>query len=223
MDKYDLVLDILANPGKYPPGRLEEILSDPGTREIYDLLCETVTAAGEPEPVDIDRQWKTFKARRMLRPRRFVWLGSRAATIAVALITSLVAVAIGVAVTVSISRSKPAKAEIVAVAEQSATATSASAVTAAPADTVAAAPDAAPDAAPAQAEPVLFEDATLQAIMDEVAKTYRVQISFNDKDAAALHLYYKFDPALPLDEIIAQLNAFEQINITRNGDTLIID
>lgn len=219
MDKYDLVLDILANPGKYPPGRLEEILSDPGTREIYDLLCETVTAAGEPEPVDIDRQWKTFKARRMLRPRRFVWLGSRAATIAVALITSLVAVAIGVAVTITVSRSKPAKAEIVAVAEQSATATSASAVTAAPADTVAAAPD----AAPAQAEPVLFEDATLQAIMDEVAKTYRVQISFNDKDAAALHLYYKFDPALPLDEIIAQLNAFEQINITRNGDTLIID
>ena len=70
---------------------------------------------------------------------------------------------------------------------------------------------------------MLFEDATLQAIMDEVAKTYRVQISFNDKDAAALHLYYKFDPALPLDEIIAQLNAFEQINITRNGDTLIID
>lgn len=194
MDKYDLVLDILANPGKYPPGRLEEILSDPGTREIYDLLCETVTAAGEPEPVDIDRQWKTFKARRMLRPRRFVWLGSRAATIAVALITSLVAVAIGVAVTVTVSRSKPAKAEA-----------------------------AAPDAAPAQAEPVLFEDATLQAIMDEVAKTYRVQISFNDKDAAALHLYYKFDPALPLDEIIAQLNAFEQINITRNGDTLIID
>ena len=183
MDKYDLVLDILANPGKYPPGRLEEILSGPGTREIYDLLCETVTAAGKPEPVDIDRQWKTFKARRMLRPRRFVWLGSRAATIAVAQITSLVAVAIGVAVTVSISRSKPAKAEIVAVAEQSATATSASAVTAAPADTVAAAPD----AAPAQAEPVLFEDATLQAIMDEVAKTYRVQISFNDKDAAALH------------------------------------
>lgn len=45
MDKYDLVFDIVTHPDKYSSERLEEIFSDPETREIYALLCKINYAA----------------------------------------------------------------------------------------------------------------------------------------------------------------------------------
>lgn len=47
--------------------------------------------------------------------------------------------------------------------------------------------------------------------------------TFDNKEAATLHLYYRLDPSLSIDEVISQLNTFEQINIKRQGDTLTID
>lgn len=213
MDKFDLVLDIIGNPEKYSAGKLEEILSDPETREIYNLLCETVSSAKEPEAVDIDRQWQSFTRRHIQKPRRMFWFGSRAASIAVFLVSSLVAVAIGIAVTVSLTHSDR---ENAVVEIENPAISAAGSVTA---DTLAAVKD----TVAVVTAPVLFEDATLQTIMDEVAKAYKVEVSFNNSAAAGLHLYYKLDPALPLDEIIGQLNTFEQINITRKGNSLIID
>ena len=72
-------------------------------------------------------------------------------------------------------------------------------------------------------EPVMFEDGSLEEIMKAISTTYGVQFTFNNVEAAALHLYYRLDPSLPLDEVISQLNTFEQINIRLNGDTLTID
>ena len=71
--------------------------------------------------------------------------------------------------------------------------------------------------------PVMFENEPLEKIMNEVAKTYRVEVKFKDENVASLHLYYKLDPSLTLNDVIEQLNTFEQINIRRNGNTLIID
>lgn len=70
----------------------------------------------------------------------------------------------------------------------------------------------------------MFEDEPLEKIMKEVADAYGVEeIRFNNLEAAALHLYYKFDPSLPLNEVVEQLNTFEQINIKQNGNILTID
>ena len=59
--------------------------------------------------------------------------------------------------------------------------------------------------------------------MKAISATYGVDVTFNSKEAAALHLYYRLDPSLPLDEVISQLNTFEQLNIRRHGDTLTLD
>ena len=59
--------------------------------------------------------------------------------------------------------------------------------------------------------------------MGKVAAIYGVIVRFNHRESATLHLYYKFDPALSLDEVVAQLNTFEQINIRRDSDTIIIN
>ena len=70
---------------------------------------------------------------------------------------------------------------------------------------------------------VMFEDEAFESIMHHIAVIYGVDVKFNNGDAGALHLYYRLDPTLSLDEVVAQLNTFEQINISCDGNTLIID
>lgn len=214
MDKYELVLDIIEHPGNYSAEQLREILSDAETVEIYNLLSKTesAVAANKAAEVDVDAEWKEFTQRHPQHRRRSRWSGSRAASIAVLSATSLVAVAIGIAVTVSVKDTgadvrKGDSREVVAEVPYA----EAADVDAQPSDAVTA------------AEPVMFEDATLQEVMDTVVKTYHVRVIYKNKEVAALRLYYKFDPNLTLDEIIGQLNNFEQINIVRSGVELNID
>ena len=213
-DKYDLVLDMIENPEKYTPEALEELLSDPETREIYTLLSKTSSAMTEGEPVDVDAEWKRFATehpdvRRMWLPR-FLRPGSRAASLAAILLSSMVAVAVGIAVTVSVIDRKNTDVDIAASEDVTAEATSEITLTEV-SDTLA-----------APAEPVLFEDARLEEIMQTIGRTYGLKVRFEDPEIAELHLFYKFDTELPVEEVSGQLNTFEQIKIAREGQTLIV-
>lgn len=212
MDKYDLVLDIIEHPDKYSSEQLAEIMSEPETREIYNLLCKTESAIKDSEEPDVSSEWEKFSDSRLVRSRRvFSWFGNRAASIAAIVGSSIVAVAAGIAVTVSVidHKSEP-------FAENTAVAPSTVAIST---DTIATKCD----TVNVYMTPVMFENEPLEKIMNEVAKTYRVEVKFKDENVASLHLYYKLDPSLTLNDVIEQLNTFEQINIRRNGNTLIID
>lgn len=212
MDKYDLVLDIIEHPDKYSSEQLAKIMSEPETREIYNLLCKTESAIKDSEEPDVSSEWEKFSDSRLVRSRRvFSWFGNRAASIAAIVGSSIVAVAAGIAVTVSVidHKSEP-------FAENTAVAPSAVAIST---DTIATKCD----TVNVYMTPVMFENEPLEKIMNEVAKTYRVEVKFKDENVASLHLYYKLDPSLTLNDVIEQLNTFEQINIRRNGNTLIID
>ncbi len=216
MDKYKLVLDIIEHPDKYSSEKLQTILSDPKTKALYNLLCKTDSAIEANKEVDIDAEWEVFSHKHNHTPHRrlFAWFGSRAASIAVIVFTSIVAVAAGIAITVSVTERK-AEPMANAEAQQNASAVTVSVPadsTAVPTDTV-----------KADLTPMMFEDEALETIMDAVANRYGVDVKFNNKEVASLHLYYKFDPALTLDDVIAQLNTFEQINIKQNNKTLTID
>ena len=69
----------------------------------------------------------------------------------------------------------------------------------------------------------MFEDESLESIMKEITGAYGIEVRFTNKEVASLHLYYKLDPSLPLNEVIEQLNTFEQIDIRQNGNILTID
>ncbi len=220
MDKNDLVLDIIGNPGKYSAEEIKEILSDPETLKIYNLLCETVSTVGSQfdmhEQADVDREWINFSRRHSRGSRLAFWGMNRAASIAVLLISALAAVAIGVAVTLSITGSKPASDPRTA-SHQSVSANERDSKT--PDGTI----TAENDSVAAVDDPILFEDVPLQTILFEVGKIYGVEVRYNNRRTASLHLYYRLDPHLSLDEIIRQLNNFDQINISREGNTINID
>lgn len=211
-DKYELVLDIIEHPDKYTSERLNEIMSDQDTREIYNLLCKADSAVEANKAVNVDSEWEKFNtAHLMPKHRPFRCFGSRAASIALLVSSSIVAVATGIVVTVAVIDSKP---ETVSVTEPSGrqtavreTADSASTKT---------------EETMTDLTPIVFENEPLDTIMEAVSKAYGVEIKFNDDEAASLHLYYKFDPSLPLDDIVSQLNTFEQINIVLNGNIICV-
>lgn len=211
MDKYNLVLDIVEHPEKYPAERLDEIMSDRETKEIYNLLCKADSSLEARKSFDTDAEWEDFSHKHMAASRRFLWLGSRAASIVAFAATSLVAVAVGVAVTVAIIGKKPETATTADGNQSLATVETTNDTSAAIADSV------------FTSAPIMFEDETLENIMKVIESVYDVTVHYNNPESGSLHLYYKFDPTLSLDEIISQLNTFEQINIKRNGNALTID
>ncbi|MDE6578488.1 MAG: DUF4974 domain-containing protein [Muribaculaceae bacterium] len=211
--KYDVVLDIIEHPGNYTPEQLDNIFSDSETREIYNLICKADSAIESNRKIDVEAEWKIFSRKNSLRRSiPFMRFNSRAASIWLIISSSVVAVAAGIAITVSVAdqKSAPDVKDEVALHSPSASNEEEKTVTEA-------------DSMKIDMEPVIFEDETLETIMKKIATNYGISIKFNNKEAATLHLYYKFDPALPLDEVIGQLNMFEQINIRQSGDTLTID
>lgn len=215
VNKYDLVLDIIEHPEKYESDRLEEIMSDPETAEIYTILCKTDSAIEANKEIDVEAEWMSFSAKHAAPSRRyFRWVGTRAASIAAVIFTSIVAVAAGIAVTVSVAEQKT-EPEIKENNRQTTAVSPADATTdiiIVPTDSVA-----------TDHASVLFKDESLEKIMNEVATIYDVEVKFNNDDVSGLHLYYKLNPALSIDEVVSQLNTFEQINIKRNGNILTID
>lgn len=216
MDKYDIVLDLIEHPAKYSPGKIEEILSDPEAKDIYNLLCKTCSAlATTGDKVDIDAEWQAFSRCNDKPKLRFLWRGNRAASIAAIALTSLAAVALGITVAVKTFGPKPQTIEVVA--ESSA----ASAVS-----TPKPIGNTQEEAAEKGVEPntpVIFEDTSLEEILGRVADVHSVTVEYNNPETARLHLYYKFDPAISLTETIEQLNTFEQINIRINGKKILVD
>lgn len=214
MDKYDLVLDIIAHPEKYTPEELNEVMADGETREIYNLLCKTDSAVAANREINVDAEWETFSDNHKIRRRRpFKWMESRVATIAVIVCSSIVAVAAGIAVTLSVTDHSPKQepVRVLAGVDQSAVASQ---------DTIIKERG---DTVVVTETPVIFENEPLEIILQYVGKAYGVEVKFSNKEVSALHLYYKLDPALPLDEVISQLNTFEQINIRRNDNILTVD
>lgn len=211
MDKYELVLDIVEHPEKYTSEQLSEIMSAPEAKEIYDLLCKADSALEATKEVNVDSEWEDFSKKQSIYSRRtFFWFGSRAASIAAIVGTSIVAVAAGIAVTVAVidHKSDPI---VENVAVEPTVIVSADTITA-KSDTV-----------KVNKTPIMFEDEPLEKIMKEVADAYGVEVKFNNPEVALLHLYYKFDPSLSLDEVVEQLNTFEQINIKQDDNILTID
>lgn len=212
MDKYDLVLDIIEHPEKYTSEQLTEIMSEPETREIYNMLCKTESVIKDSEKPDATTEWEKFSNSQLVRQHRlFSWFGSRAASTAAIVGTSIAAVAAGIAVTVSVIKYKSEP-----IAKNEAVAPSVVALSTDTTTTKC-------DTFNVRLTPVMFENEPLEKIMKEVAKAYGVEVKFNDMEAASLHLYYKFDPTQSLNEVVKQLNTFEQINISRNGNILTID
>ena len=211
MDKYKLVLDVIEHHDRYSSRELETILEDPETRYIYEILCLTESAINARKEIDVDEEWSAFSKKTGFLRHRFRRLGGRAAAIVAIVFTSIVAMAVGIAVTVAMTDHTRKEEPAVATASVSR-----------PAEVVKKCDEATEIQAPERST-ILFEDKPLSEIMAAICATYGVEAIFADDEVGSLHLYYRFDPSMDIDEVVEQLNTFESINITKDGKILTID
>ncbi len=215
MDKYDLVFDVIEHPEKYSAEKIGEFLSDPEFKKIYELICKTASSAKQSEEVDTNSEWNRFVKERIVprAPRRFLGLSVRAASIIIFFSVTLFATAIGLVLTQRTTEMS---------VEDSLDAPELSIETQ-PVSSQTESEDRDTESEVKVTGIMTFENASLREIMNTVGHNYGMEVLFNDPVIANLHLYYKFNPDLTLEEVLGQLNNFEQINISQDGKNIIVE
>lgn len=215
MDKYDLLLDILEHPEKYSPDQIEDLLKDTEIRDLYNLISRTESAFHASKALDsvnIDSEWQRFESRCLNPKKPSRWFGTRAASMTVIVLSSLAAVAACITLTVAISDKSHNAPTIDTITVNQAPKVEPNTAIVPSTDSIA-----------SMDSPAIFENERLDKILSTIAEHFNTTVKFNNDDTASLHLYYKFDPSLSLNEVIEQLNTFEQINISTDGNTIIVD
>lgn len=218
-DNTDRLFDALEHPERFSDAELQELFSDPSTRELYELMCKSADALAADDEPDIDQAWSRFSSRHtrfLPLSRRSIFRTALRRPVAAAIITIAASIAVAAAtitITRTLSRSESTPQGAVTSAPTAAT----------PAEEVADYPDTTAIAMVAEPEIIVFQNRTLEDIVDEIGRYYDATPTFRNANARALRLYFKWDQARTLAEVVEQLNSFEQIHITLNANNLTID
>lgn len=217
MDKIDKLLDAAEHPERYTPEDIEAMLRDPEVKETLDLLNKTKSSLQTIVTPDVEEEWKRFRSNHSeYRTPNRRWLmrvfpRNAAASIAIGIVSFTAAAAIvGFGIHHLNSRvATPPEAEIMAVAE---------------------APALHPDTTRSienkkqeTPEIVVFENETLESIISQIADYYGDNVAFYNEASKSLRLYFRWDKALPIEEVAERLNNFEQIHISIDDKTIKID
>ena len=217
MDKTDRLLDALNNPEKYSSAEIEEMLQDPETKEILDLLDKTKSSLQSIPLPDIEKEWNKFKVGSHYNKKapvlRLSAFFSRkvAASITIAIL-SITAVAAIVGISVSSMNNKESQLTEKEVASTTEVIPNQEDSIKTPSDS------------PIHSfETVIFDNEPLEVIMKQIGDFYGYQIDFKNYNAKSLRLYYRWNQASSIQEIVESLNNFEQIHLTIEGNTIKID
>ena len=226
-EKMKRLLDAQDNPEAFTEEELQAMLEDNNLRETADLLSRLKQAyiGEEAKEIDVEAEWLRFLENDELRMKReefatahptakphssFFTLHSSFQKIAAAFIGVLMLSGIAYATIHIISNSRSQKTEVQ--------------------DTIAVAHKASAPAVRQTShegltlcEPKTFENVPLKDIAAELGSVYHVTIEVKNAETAALRLYYPWNPQMPLQQVIEELNRFEKVHLTLTNDTLIIE
>lgn len=216
-DNIDRLLDALEHPENYNDTEIEQLLTDPDACEVYEMLRKTADISAPVPEINIDEEWRRFEAKQpKRRPVILRWLSFMASRNAAAVVTALVGTLVVVAATIGVTHYFIANKEMTQTEQtepQKQTAIADSKV--APTDTI-------PTETTPLPETIVFKGENLEKILADIAGYYGVTVKFNQDAAKSLQLYFEWDQSLPLNEVVEQLNNFEQINITLTDKALTV-
>lgn len=209
MDKIEKILDIIDHPEKYSEEEIRLTLADEESRKLYKTLCETAGAlAAEGAEPDVEKEWRRFAAARagagLRRPVRFARLRKVAAVAAGAALLSGASLAayhyIYVRPLERRNALSQAKETSIAIAQG---------------DTA--------RIAAKKTEARTFVNVPLEKMLGEIAAYYEVKVEFKDARAKALRLYYDWDSRKGLEKTLKELSQFENVSLTLNGGTIVVE
>ena len=217
-EKIKRLLDAQEHPEHYTDEELREIIHD---ARLLALLKRALTEErAEDEDIDVEKAWKVFSqthpdsSHPLSRHRIPRWLHVAAVFLGCVF---LAGVAFAAMTRLGWIRSPFAaeKSEVVQHAP----------VTAALRDNTATADSITPKQETKKSAPVVkvFDNTTLSDILSAMGQYYGLKVVYSTAAAKAIRLHFEWDQAKSVDANIAILNGFQQISITRNGDTLNVE
>ena len=72
-------------------------------------------------------------------------------------------------------------------------------------------------------QPVTFDNVALETIIGDIAARYQMQVEFRNEDARALRFYFVWQSDEDLDATLERLNLFESVNISKEGNTIVVE
>ena len=217
-EKIKRLLDAQEHPEHYTDEELREIIHD--ARPLAQLKRALVEERADDEDINVEKAWKAFSQSHpdssyphshQHIPR---WLHVAAVFLGCVL---LAGVAFAAMTRLGWIRS-PFASEKPEVARRAP-------VTAVSRDTASTADSLAPKQETKKPAPVVkvFDNATLSDILSAMGQYYGLKVVYRSESAKAIRLHFEWDQAKSIDANIAILNGFQQITITRSGDTLNVE
>lgn len=224
MDKFEKILDIIDHQEKYSDEEIREILQDEECRKLYQTMMEVDSALENSSPIiNVDEEWEKFSQEHHLQEEATQNAAQKAASHP---ITSWRKLAASIAGFVLISGI--AFAAIHTYIKRSQEPTQVTADThpeTMKSDSVklVAVKDSLPQ--PKSEKPAIhktFENVAFEKMISEIASYYDLQVKFENNEDKTLRLYYEWNSHSSIENIVKELNQFENVNIELQQNELIV-
>ncbi len=203
-DKIRLLLDMHEHPESYTDEQLASMLDD----EVLEQLATAKRALTDiPEP-DVDAEWQRFEREHFAPAHNRRWLKVAAMIAGVLMLSAFTYAAIH-----AVRAHQP---EIQQPLTEQAEKTDAPVATSSP--TEAAGIDSV-----STGQPVTFDNVALETIVGDIAARHQMQVEFRNEDARALRFYFVWQPDEDLDAALERLNLFESVNISKEGNIIVVE
>lgn len=224
MDKFEKILDIIDHQEKYSDEEIREILQDEECRKLYQTMMEVDSALENPSPIiNVDEEWEKFSQEHQLQEEATQNAAQEAASHP---ITSWRKLAASIAGFVLISGIAFAAIHTYIKRSQEPTQVTAdthpevikldSAKQVAATDSL---------THPKPEKPAIhktFENVAFEQMISEIASYYDLQVKFENNEDKTLRLYYEWNSHSSIENIVKELNQFENVNIELQQNELIV-
>ena len=218
MDKFEKILDIIDHQEKYSDEETREILQDEECRKLYQTMMEVDSALESPSPIiNVDEEWEKFSQKHQLQEE---------ATHPITSITSWRKLAASIAGFVLISGIAFAAIHTYIKRSQETTQVTADThpeVIKSDSAKQVAAKDSLTH--PKPEKPAIhktFENVAFEQMLSEIASYYDLQVKFENNEDKTLRLYYEWNSHSSIENIVKELNHFENVNIELQQNELIV-
>ena len=207
-DKIRLLLDMHEHPENYTDEQLARLLDDEQMLALWQQLANAKRAMTDaPEP-DVDAEWQRFEQAHFAPAHNRRWLKVAAMFVGVLMLSAFTYAAIHA---VRAHRTEVQQ----TTTEQMPTSQSAVGTP------VTEMPDA--DSTAVEEGPVTFDNVSLEDIINDIATRHQLQVEFRNEDARGLRFYFSLKPHEDLDSVLERLNMFESVNISKEGNSIVVE
>ncbi len=215
MDKFEKILDIIDHQEKYSDEEIREILQDEECRKLYQTMVEVDSALENPSPIiNVDEEWEKFSQEHQLQEEAThpitSWRKQAASIVGFVLISGIAFAAIHT----YIKRSQEPTQVTADTHPEVIKSDSAKQVAAKDSLTH-----------PKPEKPAIhktFENVAFEQMISEIASYYDLQVKFENNEDKTLRLYYEWNSHSSIENIVKELNQFENVNIELQQNELIV-